>query len=90
MKEKIYNILKRIYGVGMMVAFLAGGIPIIPFVFAIIIGGDVGEGIANFLYKRYYPVVIVLAAIACLVGLVAVYIGKKHDFVIKKSHKAEK
>lgn len=83
MKQKVYNILNRIYSVGMMISFFAGGLPLIPFIIAIIIGGSTGEAIAVFLYKSYYPWVIVLASISVLFGLVAMYIGKQHDFSVK-------
>ncbi len=77
MREKIYAVLQKIYGITMTVAFFGGVLPLIPFIIAIIIGGTTGESIAVFLYKQYYPWVIALASIAVLIGLIAMYVGKK-------------
>ncbi len=76
MRQKIYKILNTIYGVMMSASFFAGFLPFIPFVIAIIIGGDVGEAISVFLSKQYYPWVIIIGSIALVVGLIAMYVGK--------------
>jgi hypothetical protein len=77
MREKIYSILNKIYGVTMMIAFFAGLLPALPLIGAVIIGGSTGEAICLFIYKQYYPWVIALAAASVLVGLIAMYVGKK-------------
>ena len=87
MREKIYKVLNRIYGIMMSVSFFAGIIPIVPFIFAIIIGGDVGEAIAVFLYKQYYPWVIVVGSLAIVLGLISMYFGKQKGLSIKSTGK---
>ena len=77
MKEKIYNVLNKIYGYSITISLFAGFLPIIPFIIAIIIGGKAGAEISVFIYNQYYPWVAVLSAFAVLVGLVAMYIGGK-------------
>ena len=84
MREKIYKALNKAYGIMMTISFFAGGIPIIPFVFALIIGGEMGEKISVFLYKQYYPWVIVLGSLAIIVGLLAMYAGKLEGLSVKK------
>lgn len=74
MREKIYSILHKIYGITMTAAFFGGVLPLIPFILAIIIGGSTGEALAQFLYKQYYPWVIALASIAVIIGLIAMYV----------------
>lgn len=83
MREKIYKFLNKTYGITMSVAFWGGLLPLIPFIVAIIIGGEAGESISVFLYKQYYPWVIALASIAVLIGLVAMYVGKKEALSTK-------
>ena len=83
MRKKIYNVLNKIYGITMTVAFFAGFLPLIPFIVAICIGGQTGEAISVFLYKQYYPWVIVLASIAVIIGLVAMYIAKIDALSVK-------
>lgn len=84
MRQKIYDILNKIYGVVMTVAFFAGFIPLIPFVVAIIIGGPAGEAISLFMYNRVYPWVIALASLSIAIGTVAMYVGKKEGLSVKK------
>jgi len=86
MREKVEKILQKLYGVTLTISFFAGLFPLIPFVIAIIIGGGeggTGEAISTWLYKQYYPWVIALASIAILIGLVAMYVGKKEAFSTK-------
>lgn len=83
MRKKLFDTLNKIYGIMMMISFFAGGLPLIPFIIAIIIGGKTGESIALFLQKQYYPVVIVLGSVAILVGLVAMYMGKIEGLSVK-------
>jgi len=84
MREKIYQVLNRIYGVMMTVAFFGGLLPLAPFLMALIIGGTAGESIAVSLNKQYYPVIIALASTAILVGVVAMYVGGKEGLSVKK------
>ncbi len=84
---KIYNILNKIYGILMMISFFAAALPLIPFIIALIIGGATGEAISVFLSTKFYPWVLVLASVAVLVGLVAMYIAKKQDFSLKTLNK---
>ena len=90
MRAKIYKVLNRLYGILMTVSFFAGLLPLVPFIIAIIVGGPTGEAIAQFLYKEYYVWVIALASIAVLVGLVAMYFGKKEGLSVKSAGKTEK
>ena len=90
MRKKIYNVLNKIYGVLMTISFFAGILPLIPFIIAIIIGGDTGAAISDFLYKDFYPWVIALGSGAILIGLVAMYVGKVESLSVKKSKSKEK
>lgn len=90
MRNKIFNILKKAYGIMMTVSFFAGGLPLIPFVIAIIVGGQTGEAIAIFLHKQYYPWVIILGSLAIVVGLIAMYIGKLEGLSVKSVSANEK
>ena len=89
MREKIYNILNRIYGATMFASFFGGVIPLIPFAIALIIGGTTGEAISLFLYKQYYPWIIALASIAVVIGLIAMYVGKQSALSTKSFKKAK-
>lgn len=83
MREKIYAVLNKIYGLLMTVSFFAGVLPIIPFIVAVCVGGELGEAICVFLYEDYYKWVIFGASLAVLIGLVAMYIGKQEGLSVK-------
>lgn len=90
MRTKLYDLLNKIYGVLMTISFFAGFLPIIPFVAALCIGGNTGATIADFLYNEYYKWVILGASVAILVGLIAMYVGKKEGLSVKSVGKKEK
>lgn len=84
MRKKIFNILNKAYGILMSISFFGGLIPLLPFLFAIAVGGELGEKIAVFLHKEYYPWVIIIGSIAVVLGLIAMYVGKLEGLSIKK------
>ena len=55
MREKIYNILNKIYGVLMTVSFFGGILPLFAYIIAMIIGGKTGENLAVFMSEKFYP-----------------------------------
>ena len=89
MRKKIFHILNKIYGVLMTVSFFGGLLPLVPFLFALIVGGPLAEKISVFLYDQYYPWVIIVGSFAVVVGLIAMYVGKLEGLSIK-SVSAEK
>ena len=90
MRTKLYNVFNKIYGILMTVSFFAGILPLFPFIFAIIVGGPLGESISIFLYKQFYPWVIVIGSVAIMAGLIAMYIGKLEGLSVKKVSTDEK
>lgn len=92
MREKIFNIAQKIYGVLMTLSFFGGILPLVPFIIALCIGGETGEAISVFLYDQYYPWVIIAGSIALVIGLFAMYLGKLEGLSIKNvsTNKKEK
>lgn len=92
MREKIFKVMNHIYGAVLGISFFAGLLPLIPFIVAMIIGGETGEAIAVFLYKDYYPWVIAAASVAVLIGWISLYVGGKQGLTFgkKKKEKAAK
>ena len=87
MSRKIYQILNKLYACMMFVSFFAGFLPVIPFIIALIIGGETGSVIYTFLFSEYYPWVIALGSLSIIVGLVAMYVGKIEDLSLKSMKK---
>ncbi len=89
MSKKIYTILNKIYGLTMFASFFAGFLPVIPFIVALIIGGNAGHAMYNFLFNQYYPWVIALGSLSIIIGLVAMYVGKIEDLSLKSMKKKD-
>lgn len=83
MREKIYKFLNKLYGILLTASFFAGLLPLVPFIVAIIIGGTAGEAISLFLYEQYYPWVIAAASVSVVIGLIAMYAGKKKGLTVE-------
>ncbi len=83
MREKIYNVIHKIYGILMTISFFAGILPLIPFVVALCIGGETGNNIAVFLYEDYYKWVILGASVSVIVGLIGQYVSGEESLSIK-------
>jgi len=90
MRKMLFNILNKVYGYLMFTSFFAGVLPLLPFIVAICIGGKTGEAISVFLYKEYYPWVILVGSLALIIGLVAMYLGKLEGLSVKKAIAEEK
>lgn len=90
MRQKIYHVIQKIYGVLMTVSFFAGILPIIPFAVALIIGGETGQAIAQFLYNDYYKWVILGASVSVLIGLIGLYVSGEEGLSVKSVGKKEK
>ena len=89
MRQKVFQVLNKIYGVLMSVSFFAGLLPLFAFVFALIVGGSLAETISVFLYEQYFPWVIIIGSVAIVVGWIAMYVGKLEGLSIKSVSKSK-
>lgn len=83
MRKKIFEILNKIYGILMTISFFGGLLPLIPFLFAIVVGGELGESLTIFFHKQYYPWIIMIGSVAIVIGLIAMYVGKLEGLSVK-------
>ncbi|MDL2229626.1 hypothetical protein LJC14_05175 [Treponema sp. OttesenSCG-928-L16] len=88
MREKIAAIINKIFGWGIYLCLIAGGLTFFGFVIALIMGGDSGQALAVFLHKKYFPIVIRIASFVILGGLVGMYLNKQQALSMK-TDKAE-
>lgn len=73
--KKLSNVLKTIFGYGIMISLFAGGMTFFGYVAALIIGGDIATAICTFIYNNIIPVIIYASVIMVLLGLVAMYLN---------------
>ena len=84
--KKLSNVLKTIFGYGIMISLFAGGLTFFGYVVALIIGGDVATAICTVIYKNIFPVIIYLTVIMVLLGLVAMYLAGEKALTPEKKH----
>ncbi len=84
--KKLSDILKTIFGYGVMIALFTGGLTFFGYVAALIIGGEVATAICTVIYKNIFPIIIYLSVIMVLLGLVAMYLGGEVALTPEKKH----
>lgn len=73
--KKIADVIKIIFGYGIMITLFVGGLTFFGYVAAIIIGGNTAALICAFIYEKIVPVMIYITTILVLLGLVAMYLS---------------
>lgn len=89
MNKKFYKVLNKVYATFMFISFFAGFLPLIPFIVALCIGGEVGAAVYKFLFSEYYPWIIAIGSLSIIVGLLAMYVGKIEDLSLKSMQKKD-
>lgn len=73
--QKIAEILRVVFGYGILTALFAGGLTFFGFVAALIVGGDTATLICRFIYKEIIPVIVYGTTIMVLLGLLIMYLS---------------
>ena len=88
--KKIGLFLEKVFGWGILLCLLAGGLAFFGFLVALIIGGgadSAAQQISVFIQKQYFPVVITCASITVGIGLLSMYLGKTEALSLKSDKK---
>ena len=86
MRKKAASLMEKIFGWGILLTLLAGGLAFLGYLAALAAGGGengAGMRIALFIQKEYFPVVIVCAAISAAIGLLSLYLNGKEGLSLK-------
>ncbi len=73
--KKVSDVLKVIFGYGIMITLFVGGLTFFGYLAALIIGGDTAVLICEVIYKKIVPVMIYASTSMVLLGLVAMYLA---------------
>ena len=73
--KKLSEILKIVFGYGIMITLFAGGLTALGYVVALIVGGDLATQICTVIYKTIFPIIIKTSTVMVLLGLVAMYLA---------------
>jgi len=91
--KKISNVLRTIFGWGIMLCLFAGGLTFFGYLAALIIGGETATAICVFIYKTIIPLIIKTSTSLVLLGLVTMYLNGEMALTsnVKKNtkHKGE-
>lgn len=71
--KKISNVLRVIFGYGIMICLFAGGLTFFGYLAALCIGGEAAAAICDFIYNTIIPYIIKASTILVLLGLVTMY-----------------
>ena len=83
--EKITKVAGIIYGYGIMLALVIGGLSFFGYVAALIIGGNTAALICDFIYNRLYPILVYGSSVLVVLGLAIMYLkGEKALSASKK------
>ena len=93
MCKKISDVLKLVFGYGIMICLFAGGLTFFGYLAALIIGGETATAICVYIYEKIIPVIIYASTSLVLLGLVAMYFGGEMALTTSKKkgikHKGE-
>ncbi len=86
--KKIATFIKKIYGYGIFACLFLGGLTVLGYIAALLIGGDLATKICEFIYKTMFYWLILSADVFVLLGLVAMYLsGEKSMTILRKAKK---
>ena len=73
MKKIIADGIKVIFGYGIAVSLLIGGLTFFGYVAALCIGGSTAESICTVIFKHIYPGLVILSTSMIVLGLIRMY-----------------
>jgi len=82
--KKVADILKLIFGYGIMICLFVGGATFFGYMAALIIGGDTATAICVFIYKTVVPIMVYATTCLVLLGLVSMYLAGEMALTAKK------
>lgn len=75
-RTEVAALLNKVFGWGVYICLIAGGLASFGFMIGIIMGGPSAEALAVFIQKQYFPIVIRATSITIGIGLIGMYLGK--------------
>lgn len=73
--KKISQVLRTVFGYGIMICLFAGGLTFFGYLAALIIGGETATAICVFIYKTIIPIIIKTSTSLVLLGLLVMYLN---------------
>lgn len=87
--KKLSDILKVVFGYGIMISLFVGGLTFFGYIAALIVGGDTAVKICDFISNTVNKNMIYLSTIMILLGLVTMYLAGEKALTPSQSKKSE-
>ena len=88
LRQIVLPVIRTVFGYSVAVTLLGGGLTMLCYVVALIVGGDIAAKICEITYKEVWPVIIKVTNITIVLGLIAMYING--DKALSPSEKKKK
>ena len=85
--QKIVKVASIVYGYGIMLALVIGGLSFFGYIAALIAGGNTAVAICDFIYKKLYPILVYGASAIVVLGLVIMYLKGEKALSAEKKKK---
>ena len=79
--KKFTDILLKVFAYGIIACLFAGGLSLLGYIVALIIGGEVATALCLWVFKTYLPWVIKATSFFALIGLIGMYLSKQKALV---------
>ena len=75
LRQKVLPVIRTVFGCSVAITLLGGGLTMLCYVVALIVGGDAAAKICEITYKEIWPIIIKVTNITIVLGLIAMYIN---------------
>ena len=79
--KKYTDVLLKIFAYGIIACLFAGGLSLVGYIVALIIGGESATALCLWVFKTYLPWVIKATSVFTGVGLLSMYLSKQKALV---------
>lgn len=87
MLKKTVEVLKMIFGYGIMITLFAGGATFFGYLAALFIGGTTATEICVFIYEEIMPVIVYASTTMIVLGLLIMYLSGETALTASKKSK---
>ena len=85
--KKISDVLKGVFGYGIMITLVLGALSFFAYILALIVGGEGAVVICDFTYNVLLKITIYISTVVILIGLLAMYLAGEKALTPKKIEK---
>ena len=75
--KKFADILLKIFAFGIIACLFAGALSLIGYIIGLIIGGEAATTLCSWIFKSYFPGVIIATSVFTGIGLLGMYLSKQ-------------